>query len=363
MTIQRAALAVSCVTVLHLCGAAQLAAQTLPVGFSAERVVNGLANPTAMALAPDGRIFVAEQGGKLRVIKNGVLLPGPFATAPVNAAGERGLLGVAFDPDFATNHFVYVYYTATVPAIHNRISRYTADGDRAVSGSQKSLLELDNLSAATNHNGGAIHFGLDGKLYAGVGENAKGSNAQTLDNLLGKILRLNADGSIPPDNPFFGEAVGKNRAIWALGLRNPFTFAFQRGMSRMYINDVGENTWEEIDRGVVGSNYGWPFHEGPETDPLYRPPLFAYTHSQGCAIAGGAFYDPVSARFPAAYVGDYFFADLCGGWIRSRDRATGIVTSFATGIPLPVDVQVSDDGFLYYLERGTGSLWKVDFTR
>jgi glucose/arabinose dehydrogenase len=360
MTLKCLILAAAGVTLIHFCAAPAMA-QSLPPGFSATPVATGVAAPTAMALAPDGRIFVAEQGGRLRVIKNGVLLQDPFVTVTVNAAGERGLLGVAFHPHFARKPFVYVYYTATLPTVHNRISRFIADGDRAVPGSEQILLELDNLSAI-NHNGGAIHFGVDGKLYAGVGENRNGSNAQTLDNLLGKILRLNPDGSIPPDNPFFTRAVGKNRAIWARGLRNPFTFDIQRGVGRIFINDVGANTWEEINRGVAGANYGWPAFEGPESDARFRPPIFAYTHSQGCAIAGAAFYDPVTVRFPSEYVGDYFFADLCGGWIRRFDRLTGVVTTFATGISLPVDLQVSDDGFLYYLARGTGTVWKVDFT-
>ena len=139
-------------------------------------------------------------------MKNGALLPTPFLTIPSTPSaqsGERGLLGVAFDPAFASNRFVYVYYTATTPAIHNRISRFTANGDVAVAGSETVILELDNLSSATNHNGGALAFGPDGKLYAAVGENANGANAQTLANLLGKMLRINTDGTIPTDNPFY----------------------------------------------------------------------------------------------------------------------------------------------------------------
>jgi glucose/arabinose dehydrogenase len=132
-----------------------------------------------------------------------------------------------------------------------------------------------------------------------VGENANGANAQTLTNLLGKLLRINPDGSIPSDNPFFASASGVNRAIWALGLRNPFSFAIQRGTGRMFINDVGENTREEINDGIVGSNYGWPATEGATADPSFRSPLFAYGHGSspttGCTIAGGAFYNPQTA--------------------------------------------------------------------
>src|SRR5207247_421716 len=158
-----------------------------------------LSRPTAMEFAPDGRLFVAQQGGQLRVIKDGQLLATPFVNLNVDSSGERGLLGVAFDPNFATNNFIYVYYTVPGSPAHNRVSRFTANGDTAVAGSEFILLNLNNLSAATNHNGGAIHFGPDGKLYIAVGENANPSNAQTLSNLLGKVLRINSDGSIPND--------------------------------------------------------------------------------------------------------------------------------------------------------------------
>jgi Glucose / Sorbosone dehydrogenase/PQQ-like domain len=233
-------------------------------------------------------------------------------------------------------------------------------------GSEVVLLELDNLSGATNHNGGAIHFGPDGRLYVAVGENANGANSQTLANLLGKMLRLDADGGIPADNPFFTTAAGKNRAIWALGLRNPFTFSFHRVSGRMFINDVGQNTWEEIDDGVAGSNYGWPTTEGVTSNPSFRSPLFVYPHTGGttggCAITGGAFYDSPIRPFPASYHDDYFFADFCNGWIRSFDPASGDVSVFATAINGPVDLRVQPDGSLYYLARGSGSVFRVQYT-
>ena len=336
---------------------------TLPQGFSETLVASGLSSPTAMQFAPDGRLFVCEQGGRLRVIKNGALLPTPFVTLTVSSVGERGLLGVAFDPNFATNHFVYVYYTATTPAIHNRISRFTANGDVAVAGSEAVLFDLDNLSSATNHNGGALAFGPDGKLYAAVGENANGANAQSMNNVLGKMLRLNSDGSIPADNPFFGSATGRNRAIWALGLRNPFTFAFNPGNGALFINDVGQNTWEEINDGVIGANYGWPATEGMTTDQRFKSPRYAYDHAStgGCAITGGAFYVPMTAQFPPDYVHDYFFADYCGGFIKKLEVSDNSVTTFATGISAPVDLKVSDDGSLYYLAIGSGSVFRVTF--
>src|SRR2546423_2760603 len=186
---------------------------TLPAGFTEAQFGSNLGGAaTAMAFAPDGRLFVCLKSGQLRVIKNGTLLAAPFVSLSVDPAGERGLLGVAFDPNFSANQFVYLYYTTSTSPIHNRISRFTANGDVAAASSEVVLMDLENLSA-TNHNGGAIHFGPDGKLYARVGENANSANAQTLSNRLGKILRINSDGSIPTDNPFFNTATGANRAI------------------------------------------------------------------------------------------------------------------------------------------------------
>src|SRR5262249_38651739 len=150
----------------------------LPDGFTESQfggVGANIPNPTAMAFAPDGRLFVCEQTGSLRVIKNGMLLPTPFVTLSVDSSGERGLLCVTFDPNFAGNHFVYVYYTSPISPVHNRVSRFTANGDVAVPNSEVPILDLDNLSSATNHNGGGIHFGLDLKLYITVGENANPS--------------------------------------------------------------------------------------------------------------------------------------------------------------------------------------------
>ena len=341
-------------------------AATVPAGFTDSLVAAGLANPTAMALAPDGRIFVCEQGGTLRVIKNGVLLAAPFLTVTVDSSGERGLLGVAFDPNFVSNQLVYIYYTATTPTVHNRISRFTAAGDVAMAGSETIVMDLEGLSTATNHNGGALHFGSDGNLYVAVGDNANGNNAQSLSNRLGKMLRISSTGGIPLDNPFFNQATGDNRAIWALGLRNPFTFSFQPGVGRMFINDVGQSTWEEINDGIAGSNYGWPTCEGFCNPPnaSFRDPIFAYANdAQTCAITGGAFYNPQVAQFPSNYIGNYFFADFCGGWIRTLDPAMGnAVAGFATGISLPVDLQVSADGFLYYLARGSGSVNRIGFS-
>ena len=342
-------------------------AATLPAGFT-ETIITGLSAPTAMAFAPDGRLFVCQQTGELRVIKNGAVLATPFLTLNVNSSGERGLLGIAFDPNFVINNYIYVYYTTNVAPIHNRVSRFTANGDVVVVGSELIILDLNNLSGATNHNGGAIHFGADNKLYVAVGENANSANAQVFTNLLGKMLRINTDPAnlIPTDNPYFNDPLvtGVNKAIWALGLRNPFTFGFQPGTGRMFLNDVGQVTWEEINEGVAHSNYGWANCEGnvctSTAPPDYRAPLYSYNHTTGsptgCAIVGAAFYNPTTVQFPATYVGKYFFSDLCTGFIRYVDPGAGgpIASSspFATGVSTPVDLQVSEDGSLWYLFRG-----------
>jgi glucose/arabinose dehydrogenase len=353
----------------------QAVGATLPTGFTESTLASGLSNPTSMAFAPDGRLFVCQQGGQLRVIKNGTLLGPPFLTVTTDSNGERGLLGIAFDPNFATNQFLYVYYTATTPTTHNRVSRFTASttADLVVPGTELPILDLNNLSGATNHNGGAIHFGPDGKLYIAVGENANSANSQSIGTLLGKMLRINSDGTIPADNPtsisgIAGTTAGINRAIWIAGLRNPYTFSFQPGTGRLFINDVGENTWEEINDGIAGSNYGWSICEGFCSPPNanLRDPLFRYAHGStqttGCAITGGAFYNPTTAIFPSDYVGKYFYSEFCTGWIRRFDPATATDTAFATGISNPVDLIVTDDGSLYYLARGSGSVFRVQST-
>jgi glucose/arabinose dehydrogenase len=364
-------------------GSALNAATTLPSGFTEAPWGNSIAsNCTAMAFAPDGRLFVCTQDGHLRVIDaSGNLLGPDFATLTVDSSGERGLIGVAFDPNFSTNQYVYVYHTVPAgptnsPPPHNRISRFTANGNVAAGG-PTTIIDLDNLSSATNHNGGAIHFGSDGKLYAGVGDNASGttasaSNSQKVTNRLGKILRINADpvNPTPSDNPatftiYDGSTVtpaGANRQIWTIVLRNSFTFAFQLCTVRMFIVDVGENTLEEFNNGLAGSNYGWPSTEGFFTQssfPQFTEPLMEYGHgsnstSTGCAIIGGGFYNPGIQQFPISYNGMFFFGDLCNGWIRFTDPNNNPNTTslFASGISGQlVDLTVGPDGALYYLVR------------
>jgi glucose/arabinose dehydrogenase len=341
-------------------------AANLPQGFTDSPVVSGLTNPTDMEFAPDGRLFVAEDAGRVRIVKpDGTLSTFLDISPKVDSKGERGLLALTFDPDFSTNHYVYLHYTrkatSTTPP-HNRVVRVTASGDKAVAGSEKLIFRLGNQSAADQFPqfmGGALDFGKDGKLYVATGYNDTPSDAKKLTNLFGKMLRINEDGTVPTDNPFYPTASGKNRAIWARGLRNPFKFAIQPTTGTILINDVGENTWEEINRGAAGANYGWPVHEGVAKDPPYADPILAYAHGStettGCAITGGTFYNPTTALFPQEYEGEYFFADFCNGWIRRLDASTGAVSGFASGLERPIDLEVSKAGELYYLARGTTS--------
>jgi glucose/arabinose dehydrogenase len=338
---------------------------TLPAGFVQKTVASGLGPETVMAFAPDGRLFMLQQDGIIRIVKNGKLLPKVFIDLPVNELGERGLLGIAFDPNFEQNHYLYLYHTVSEPVVHNEVSRFTANGDVVLPGSEVDIFQLPALDSI-HHNAGAIHFGPDGKLYIAVGENQVGANAQSLDTTLGKILRINPDGSIPTDNPFYNQTTGDNRAIWALGFRNPFTFAFQPGTGVMYINDVGNVSWEEIDQGVAGGNYGWPYLEGYSTEPGYISPVYAYPHptpdtaTTGNSITGGTFYDPPVTTFPSSYVGCYFFGDNTAQWIHVYNPATNTVSVFCADVG-EIDVQVGPDGDLYIADRSDNSIVQVSF--
>ncbi|QDV35463.1 PQQ-dependent sugar dehydrogenase [Tautonia plasticadhaerens] len=353
---------------------------SLPPGFVRETFAEGLTGVTALAVAPDGRVFVCEQVGRLRVVKDGALLPEPFATLEVDDHWERGLIGVAVDPDFDRNGFVYTVSVAASPYPHHQVTRFTAEGDRAAPGSAVVLFEGDDQrtlggKVPAGHQGGAIHFGPDGMLYVALGEQTAESPAQRLDSLLGKILRLDPDGSIPADNPFLDRTEGKYRAIWAIGCRNVFTFAFQPETGLMLLNDVGGEA-EEINVGRPGADYGWPVIEhGPTDRPEIAGPIHWYPTA---SICGGAFCpaSPVPGGFPAEYRGKYFFMDFVKGWIRALDpddpRRPVPARTFALGLARPVDLAFSPDGSLYVLlrdawvrdskfEPGTGSLHRIRY--
>lgn len=361
-----------------LIGLLKSAFAQLPSGFVEKQVARNL-NPTGLAFAPDGRLFVIEKDGKIREVVKDVLSPDPFMTVTnIDVTNERGLSGLCFHPDFPRTPYFYVYYTVNGQN-HNRLSRFRAPNGVADPASETVLVDFDPL-LATVHNAGVMRFGPDRKLYIATGEGTNASAAQNLNSLLGKVLRLNDDGSIPADNPFVGQLQGKYQAIYALGLRNPFSMDIDPVSGRILVGDVGDASFEEINEIRAGKNYGWPLIEGRRTNQdapeNYADPLQVYDHNTGCAITGMAMYNPPTLRFPTEYKGKAFFADYCNGTIYTLDPANGqIIGSFVTNVDRPVGIATSPDGYLYYLARsglggGTqqdntstwnGSLHKVSF--
>lgn len=341
--------------------------QSLPAGFSRVRVVRGTVNPTSLAFLTDGRILVTEQIGNVRVVKNNTLLTTPALTISVNSVGERGITGIAIDPDFATNGYVYLYYCLP-NASRNRISRFTMTGDIIDPASELVLVNLDPLGSATGHNAGCMRI-YGGKLYVSIGENSMPTQAPNLDSYMGKLIRINLDGSAPSDNPFPTGSAQRQR-VWAYGLRNPFTFDIQSTTGKIHINDVGGNTSEEINDATVGGrNFGWPAQEGTGSNPAYTNPVFQYAHGIGdgigCAITGGTFLTSSATNYPSTYRDKYFFQDYCGDWINYLEINGGTVTrrSFGLGVGNNLcGLTLGRDGNLYYLDRGIGAVYKIVYT-
>jgi glucose/arabinose dehydrogenase len=337
-------------------GLSGAAAARLPDGFDAYAIVSGLRRPTSMAFLPDGRLLVAEQDGWLRLVEDERLLATPFLRIAVDATVERGLLGVAVDPLFPARPFVYVYYTS--PEQVNRVSRFPVivTPDAADPAGEQVL--LNGIPSSHFHNGGALHFLADGTLLVAVGDRLQGRSAESLGELSGKLLRLTPEGVIPADNPFLSRA-GARGEVWALGLRNPFSFAVDPVDGRVYVNDVGDKDFEEINRGAAGANYGWPSCEGPCRNAAFQGPIHSYDHSQGCAITGAVFARGL--RFPPQYEGAYLFADYCGRFIHLLTPA-GHEVAFADSIDGDaVDLDVGPDGSLYYLSYRQGVIGRVEF--
>jgi glucose/arabinose dehydrogenase len=363
----------------------------LPAGFLADTLATNLNAVAAMAVAPDGRIFLAEQTGRLLVWKDGRLLDPPALTLHVADYWERGLIGVTLAPDFPRAPHLFVLYVADKPFVHHVLSRFTLIGDVVGPTSEWVLLEGDDQAKLggfqpAGHQGGPLRFGHDGKLYVSLGEQTAGEPAQNLDTLQGKILRLNPDGSIPEDNPYFRKTTGKYRAIWALGVRNAFGLAVQPKTGRMFFTDVGGSAFEEVNELVRGANYGWPRAEGDSTNAEFRTPLFAYPPVVGRSVCGGAFYpksrpgvSPTGAHtetteqlslgagagtggtpvlpFPSRWRGQFFFLDYMNHWLKALDPETPTnVVTFARGFNGPVAVEVAPDGSLLVLNRGT--IWR-----
>lgn len=363
---------------------ARAARPELPAGFSRFAVGAGVSGPTAMAFA-GSRIFVTQKNGAIRIVRpNGNLRAKPWATLQVSTESERGLLGIALDPDFGTTPFVYVYYT-TGPgaknyggAPENRVSRLKLKANK--SGVNEKIL-LDHIPSTNgNHNGGDIHFGADGKLYISVGESGCcPTDAQHLDTLRGKLLRINRDGTIPSDNPFFNTP-GARQEIYADGFRNPWRFTFRGSNQALIVADVGQGTWEEIDVVAAGSNYGWNDYEGPcpSSNLSCNPntvnyngtvaPIHWYNHDsgteQGNVIAGGVFAE--NSNYPAPFANAYFYGDGGGGWVHAltldNGNAVTAQNDFDDGLAYPVAFGRDANGDMYVADFGGNTLFKYVYT-
>lgn len=387
---------------------AAAAAATAPAGFS-DTVVHTLTHPTALAWTPDGRMLITQDSGQLRVARGGRLLATPALNlgSRICAEGERGLLGVAVDPRFATNHFVYLYWTHNAHNFcgtgssntpENRVTRYVLRDDDRISLASERVLVDHIPSPASNHNAGDLHFGADQLLYVSVGDGGckmgdstkcggLNPNSRRLDIPNGKILRVTRSGGVPTSNPYVGAAGARRCTLatgpqpgsgpctetFASGFRNPFRFAQVPGTNNFYVNDVGQARWEEIDQLVAGADYGWNIREGhcatnsyTDCGPTpYENPIHDYSHeATGCgSITGGAFVP--EGLWPAPYSESYLFADyVCGKIFRLAPTADGGYThqEFMTDVSVPVHLEFGPYGStqaLYYLDYGGGAVHRV----
>ncbi|MFZ2523621.1 MAG: PQQ-dependent sugar dehydrogenase, partial [Minisyncoccia bacterium] len=383
----------------------------LPAGFETQVIASGLNSPTSISFAPDGRIFIAEKSGAVRVIKNGVLLANPLITlSDVNSYGDRGLIGIATDPSFSQNGHLYLSYTyENTPGLSfsgiktARVVRVTVVGDTAEESSKVVILgsvggnadtpSCDNYtvtsdciaSDAPSHTIGGLRFGTDGKLYIATGDAAhfdypdtRSLRAQNLDSLAGKVLRINTDGTGPSDNPFYNGNPNANRSkVYAYGFRNMFRFNFRPSNNSLYGGDVGWSTYEEINKIVPGGNYGWPCKEGNVATPGGLgcvatgaiDPIYVYAHDVNGAgsVTGGSF--PTGSAYPASFANTYFFGDYAQNWIKTMTVNSSdvpqVISNFGTavdGTNGPVEFVTGPEGNIYFISIYTGELKKITHT-
>ncbi|MFC2015806.1 PQQ-dependent sugar dehydrogenase [Chloroflexota bacterium] len=362
-----------------------------------ELVVGGLDTPVGVTNAGDGssRLFIVEKRGRIRVVQNQMLHEAPFldiANRIGSGGSEQGLLGLAFHPDYGHNGLFFVDYTDLQG--NSVISRFSVSSDPTLADPSSEVVLFTVNQPAANHNGGHLAFGADGYLYIGLGDGGGAGdqygNGQNGGTLLGAILRIDVDGgppySVPPTNPFLGDGAVRDE-IWAMGLRNPWRFSFDRLTDDLYIADVGQNKFEEVDLQLAGSpggeNYGWPIMEGFHCFPEDRscdqsgliPPVQEYDHSQGCSITGGYVYR--GQEFPQLS-GIYLFADYCSGtlWgmVRGSDggRSPGERGDLAPGEHRdsrgaavaqselnPTAFGEDESGEIYLVNIGDGTLYKL----
>ena len=391
-----------------------------PAGFTMQTVVSGLNQPTSFAFAPDGRIFIAEKPGIVRVVKNGVLLSTPLIdiSGEVNDYWDRGLSSIALDPNFATNGYVYMAYPYDpLPSDDGggktgRLSRFTVVGDTASPSTEQVILGTEVGTACSQfpvgsdcipeewygHAVGDVHFGADGSLFLMIGDasswdvvNDDALRAQNLDSLAGKIVRVNpVTGLGYPDNPYYdGNPADARSKVWAYGIRNAFRYTIRPGTpgtGTIFAGDVGWSTTEEVDAVSPGANLGWPCYEGNAVQPGYQPKavcqalyaavaadptkwtqaIYTYDHNgTGAAVTGGPFY--TGTTYPSQYQGAYFFGDYARNQIRYMTvNSSNVVTSgpfdFDPTADSPVNIQVGPDGNLYYISIAAGELRKYVYS-
>ena len=345
-----------------------------PGTFENEILATGFDLPTAIKFLPDGRMLVAELGGKIKVLPPPYTQadPTPFlqltnvGNADDGTVAQQGIYDLALDPNFATNHFYYISYTARTPN-RDRLSRFTANAalTGTVPGSEL-ILYQDPQDANTEHHGGAITFGNDGKIYLTTGDHFASTPAQDLTSPRGKVLRFNPDGTVPTDNPFYDGAGPNYDAVWALGLRNPYRAYYDAPTGRLLIGDVGGNVAstaiEELDLGARGANYGWPNVEGTSSNPAFTNPIYSYPHNgRDASITGGFVYR--GTQFPSEYQGSYFFGDYAQNTIKRltfdpNGNVNGVFNfEPANGAPDGptgdiVYLTQGPEGALYYIDLG-----------
>jgi len=350
--------------------------------LTARLVASGLRSPLDLQAAPGDRerLYVVEQGGRIRIILGGQLQPTPFldVSGRISSGGERGLLGLAFHPQFAANRRFFVNYTD--PRGDTHVAEFRASSADAADPASERVL-LTETQPFANHNGGGLAFDNTGRLLIALGDGGSGGdplgNGQKLDTFLGKILRIDVDAgtpyAVPADNPFRATA-GAAPEIWAYGLRNPFRIAVDRPSGDLYIGDVGQNRVEEIDVGLAsrrgGENYGWNVTEGSQCySPSsgcnrtgLTPPVYEYTHSEGCSVTGGVVYR--GCRVPDL-AGTYFFGDYCTGLVRSFRLASGQATDVRDwtaglrGINSPSAFGLDADGEVYVVDYD-GEVYRLE---
>ena len=359
MANRRGAMLTGLVAIASLFAATARGGANFPPGFAEALVLNGLYRPTSLDFGPGGELWISGQAGQVWIYRGGS--PILAAKLPVDTQGERGISGIALDPDYATNHYVWLDYTSSTPPIHNRLSHFTNVGDQLVD--EHVILEGPNLQNIF-HNGGCLRFASDKTLFFTMGDDGQGSQAQDTHSLLGKIFHVNRDGSPAAGNPFL-DGVGGDPRVWAYGFRNPWRFDIQPVTGNLFIGDVGAATWEEVDLGVPGGNFGWPNVEGPA--PAGQPgviyPLYYFPHDPvlGAAVIGG---DHARANsFAPEYEGDYFFADHTSARlfrmkldVRNVPLSTDV---WATGLGLPTELRFGPAGGLYYLAFNEGEIRKI----